>query len=84
MGLRPFALRDCGFESRREHGYLCLVNVVRCQVQVSATDRSLVQRSPTECGVSEYDREVSIMRKPWPKGGCCAIGGGGTVVVILS
>jgi hypothetical protein len=26
---------------------------------------SLVQRSPTECGVSECDREASIMR-PWP------------------
>jgi len=33
--------------------------VVFCQVEVSATDRSLVQRSPTECGVSEYDLETS-------------------------
>jgi hypothetical protein len=24
---------------------------LRCQVQVSATGRSLVQRSPTDCGV---------------------------------
>jgi hypothetical protein len=31
---------------------------------VSATGRSLVQRSPTECGVSECDREASIMRRP--------------------
>jgi hypothetical protein len=30
-----------------------------CQVEVSATDWSLVQRSPTECGVSECDRETS-------------------------
>jgi hypothetical protein len=29
---------------------------------------SLVQRSPTECGVSECDRESSIMRRPWPTG----------------
>jgi hypothetical protein len=31
--------------------------------------RSLVQRSPTECGVSEYDREASIMgRRRRPTG----------------
>ena len=29
--------------------YLSLVNVVCCQVEVSATGRSLVQRSPTDC-----------------------------------
>jgi hypothetical protein len=34
------------------HGCLSLVNVVCCQVEVSAPGRSLVQRSPTECGVS--------------------------------
>jgi hypothetical protein len=39
----------CGFESHRGHGCLSLVNVVCCQVEVSATDRSLVQRSGTEC-----------------------------------
>ena len=43
---------DCGFESRWGHGCLCLVSVVCCPVQVSATGRSLVQRSPTGCGVS--------------------------------
>jgi hypothetical protein len=35
------------------------VSVVCCQVEVSATSWSLVQRSPTECGVSECDREAS-------------------------
>ena len=44
-----------------------------CQVEVSALDRSLVQRSPTECGVSQCDREVSILRRLWPTRGCCAI-----------
>jgi hypothetical protein len=39
---------------------------VSCQVEVSATGRSLVQRSPTECGVSEYDLGTSIMRRPRP------------------
>ena len=33
----------------------------------------LVQRSPTECGVSECDRESSTMRRPWPTRGCCAM-----------
>jgi hypothetical protein len=38
---------------------LSLVNVV-CQIEVSATGRSLVQRSPTDCSVSECDREASV------------------------
>jgi hypothetical protein len=32
---------------------LSVVSVVCCQVEVSATGWSLVQRSPTDCGVSE-------------------------------
>jgi hypothetical protein len=49
-----------------------VVSVVCCQVEVSASGRSLVQRSPTECGVSECNREASTMRRPWPTRGCCA------------
>jgi hypothetical protein len=41
------------------------------------TSWSLVQRSPTDCGVSECDREASIMRGPWPTGGLLFHGGGG-------
>jgi hypothetical protein len=26
------------------------------------------------CGVSECDREAWIMERPWPSGGCCAMG----------
>jgi hypothetical protein len=37
----------------RGHGCLSVVSVVCCQVEVSATGWSLVQRSPTECGVSK-------------------------------
>ena len=48
------------------------MSVVCCKVEVSLTDRSLVQRRLTECGVSECDREASIMR-PWPTRGCRAI-----------
>ena len=44
------------------------MNVVCCQVEVIASGRSLVKTSPIECGVSEYDREASIMRRPWPTG----------------
>jgi hypothetical protein len=36
---------------------------VRCQVEVSATGRSLVQRGPTECGVSKCDLETSTMMR---------------------
>jgi len=35
---------------------VCL-NVVCCQVEVSASGWLLVHSSPTECGVSEYDHE---------------------------
>jgi hypothetical protein len=48
---------------------LSVVIVAYCQVEVSATSRSLVQRNPTECGVSGYDRESLIIRRPWPNGG---------------
>jgi hypothetical protein len=37
---------------------LCLMSVVCCQVEVFATGWSLIQ-SPTECRVSECDREAS-------------------------
>jgi len=51
---------------------MSVVNVVCCQVEVNATNRSLVQRSPTDCAVSGCDREASKMRRPCPTGGCCA------------
>jgi len=43
---------DHGFESHRWHGCLSVVSVVCCQVEVSATGWSLVQRSPTDCVAS--------------------------------
>jgi hypothetical protein len=51
--------------------------VLCAEIVVSASGRLLVQRSPTQCGVSEYDREASIMRTPWPTSGCCAMGASG-------
>jgi hypothetical protein len=48
--------------------YRCLsvVNVVCCQVEVSARGLSLVEGSPTECGASRFDPEISTLSKPWP------------------
>jgi len=54
-------------------GCLSLVSVVCCQIRVSASGWSLVQRSPTECSVSECDREASIMRRPWSIRSCSAM-----------
>jgi hypothetical protein len=56
-----------------------LVRVVCCLVEDSALSWSLVQKSPTECGVSECDQESLIMRRPWPTGAVAPweIGGGG-------
>ena len=61
VGLRPLACWDYGFEYRRGHRRLSLVNVLCCQVDVSATDRFLVQRSPTDCivCVCGLDNEVA-------------------------
>jgi hypothetical protein len=58
----------------RRHECLTLLSVVFCQVEVSAPGWSLVQRRRTECSVSEFDREASIMRGSWPTMGCCAMG----------
>jgi hypothetical protein len=49
LRLQPFACWNSGFESRRGHGCISLVSVVCCQVDVSATGRSLLQRSPAVC-----------------------------------
>jgi hypothetical protein len=57
-GQRELALWDCSFKSRRGHGNYSVLSVVCCQVEVSASGRSLVQRSPTESGMSnESGRE---------------------------
>jgi hypothetical protein len=50
-----------GFESRWGHGCLSLVNVVRYLVEVSASGWSPVQRSPTECTMSN---ECVWLRSP--------------------
>ena len=49
MGLLPLAC----WNPRREHEFSVLSGRGLC-----ASDRSLTQRSPTECGVHECDREA--------------------------
>jgi len=66
-------LLDCGFEFRWRQGSISPVSVVCCHVEVSDSGLSFVRRSPTERGVTECDREASIMRRPWPNSGCCAM-----------
>jgi hypothetical protein len=45
-----------------------LLSVVFCLVEVIAKGLSPVKRSPNECGISECDREPSIMRGRDPLG----------------
>jgi hypothetical protein len=73
VGLGLLASSDCWFESSRRHGCLSVMSGVCCQVEVSASGRSPVQRSPNESGVSECDGEPSIMRRPWSTRGCCVM-----------
>jgi hypothetical protein len=60
-----------------------LWSCVLSSIGLSASGWSLIQRSPTECGVSECDRESSIMRRPWPTRGCRAMGGGGEILICV-
>jgi hypothetical protein len=68
----PYGLR-CGTAAVRFLGiwvriqpeaYMSVVSVVCCQVEVSASGRSLVQGSPTERSVSDCDRGLSLIRRP--------------------
>jgi hypothetical protein len=51
---------------------VCLLWML-CVVEVCAMGRSLVQRSPADCGgVIVCDLETWRTRRPWPALGCCA------------
>jgi hypothetical protein len=50
---------------------MSVVSVVCCQVESSAKGRSLVQRRPPACGVS--DLETSTVSRPSPTKGCRAM-----------
>jgi hypothetical protein len=64
VGLRPLVCCDREFESHWGHGCLTVVYVVFCQVEVSATSWSLVQKSPTNCGAS-----LCVIKTPREWGG---------------
>ena len=66
MGLRPIACWDCGFESHRSHGYVC---VECCVLSGRGLCDELITR-PVESYWPWYvfvcDLETLWMRKPWP------------------
>jgi hypothetical protein len=68
-------LGNAGLNPVWGNGSLSLVSVVRCQVEVSARGRSLDKRRHTNCGVSECNRESSIMWRQWTANGSCAMEG---------
>jgi len=47
-----------------QEAWMFVVSVMCCQVEVCGSDWSLVQRSPTNCGVPEYDLETWTMSTP--------------------
>jgi len=55
-GLSKDAYWDCGFEFRWQYGCQSLVSIAYCQVDVSATGRSLVLGSATVRAVSLCDQ----------------------------
>jgi len=54
---RTLQFHDSGMDGLSPESAVC------CQVELSATGRSLTQRSPTECDVSECHRQASTMRR---------------------
>ena len=52
---------------------VCLYVCCECCVLSGRGLWSLVQRGPTDCGVSECDREASVTKKPWPTEDCWAM-----------
>ena len=73
----PQAARLLGLRVRIPAGEWMSVSCECCILSgrgLSASGWSIVQKSPTECGVSKCDREASITTRPWPTGGCRAMG----------
>jgi hypothetical protein len=74
MGLRPLGCWDCGFESHR--GWMS-VSCKNCMLSGRGLCIGLItcpEESYRVWCVSECDGEASILRRPWPTGGCCAMG----------
>jgi hypothetical protein len=62
VNLWPIVCWDFEFESRQGYRCLSLVIVLCCQIEVSASGWSLVQRIPTECGVSKWVWSGTLIR----------------------
>jgi len=63
-GSETFAFYNCMFELCRRHACHSPVSVGFCHAQIFTMGLSLVQRNPTEYGVSKYDHETSTGRRP--------------------
>jgi hypothetical protein len=75
MWRRSAASRSLGLRVWTPSGAWISVSCKCCVlsgIEVYASDWSLFQRSSTECGASENNREAS---KPWPTGSCWAMEG---------
>jgi hypothetical protein len=68
VGLWPLACCNCGFDSLQGNGFLFLVSVVFCQVEVSATVSSLVQLCRVWCSIIECGIEIWTRKRPGPLG----------------
>ena len=55
--------------SNSAQAWVSIASALCCQVEVSASGWSLVQRSRTECSVSDCDHGTSKMRGPCPTAG---------------
>jgi hypothetical protein len=73
VDLQPSLAGIVGSNPSGCHGFLSLVSVACCQIEVSVSSWSLVPRNLTECGVSECDCEASTMVRTWPTRDCCAM-----------
>jgi len=62
VGLRPLAWWYYEFKFRQRHGCMSVAGVLCFQVEVSAMDRSLVQRSPTELSQNLNNQEEGPTR----------------------
>ena len=72
--LRPLSFWDYEFESRRECGYLTVVNAVCCQVEASGRADHLSRGVlPSVTRVTESVHEAPVMSMTCPNRGCRAM-----------
>jgi hypothetical protein len=69
---RSVAARLVGLWVRIPPGARTFFSCACCVLSGSGLCFGLIAR-PSECGVSDYFLESSVMRMPWPTRGCCAM-----------